>query len=449
MATVALAAAVFILAYLIGSIPFGYLVARSRGVDIFRHGSGNIGATNVGRVLGKRLGVLVFLLDFAKGAVPVWLALHAAEWFNGADADFPLAKTLGVVAGLGAFLGHLFPLYLRFRGGKGVATGAGIIVVLVPGPALGALLTWVAVVCAGRYVSLASLAAALALCVLQLLTEQPFAPVNVTITVFCFLAAVLVFLRHRANVVRLLHGTENRIQDGPAMFLFTKTLHVLSLGLWFGTLVFFTFVVGLTLFHTFESIGADVKDRPNWFPPTPAFLKSGEQIDGPKEQGTRAAGTAVGPIFPLYFLLQGICGLLALATAWAWTGSQPPRKIHKVRVAVLLPALVTVLIGWPLEQKVSELRIPRYEETDRYLQAKPGEDKAALEAALEARKEFGLWHMLSLFLNFGTVILVGVGMALAAQLPDGSGRSGAKELPPGKGEQQTSGDDVTRVMTHS
>src|SRR5262249_47203103 len=156
--TIALVAvAFFLVAYLIGSLPFGYLVARSRAIDIFCHGSGNIGATNVGRVLGKRLGLLVFVLDFAKGAVPVALAMAVGRRLDlEADPD-ALAKTLGVVAGLGAFLGHLFPLYLRFHGGKGVATGAGIIVMLLPGPALGALLTWVAVLCASSYVSLASL----------------------------------------------------------------------------------------------------------------------------------------------------------------------------------------------------------------------------------------------------------------------------------------------------
>jgi acyl-phosphate glycerol 3-phosphate acyltransferase len=425
------------------------MVARSRGIDIFRHGSGNIGATNVGRVLGKRLGILVFLLDFAKGAVPVALAMYAARRVDVNAHPEALAKTLGVVAGLGAFLGHLFPIYLRFRGGKGVATGAGIIVVLLPVPAMGALLTWVAVVCASGYVSLASVTAAVVLCVSQFLTEEPFAPANVTITVFCILAAILVILRHRANVVRLLHGTENRIKDGPAMFVFTKTLHVLALGLWFGTVVFFTFVIGLTIFNTVESIAADVEHRPNWFPATPDFLKSEGKLEGPKEQGTRAAGAVITPLFGWYFLIQGICGLLAVATALAWTRLHLPGKIHKVRIAVLLAALVTVLAGWPLEQKVNALRGPRYEAVDKYLQAKPGQDAAAREAALDARKEFVLWHTFSLFLNFGTVILVGVGMALAAQLPEASSCNSVSNLSPGKEAQQAGGGDETKVLSHS
>src|SRR6184192_2617994 len=102
--------------YLIGSIPVGYLVARARGVDIFQHGSGNIGATNVGRILGRPFGVLVFALDFAKGAVPVLAALVvASRWPEG---EWLRHGWLEVLTGLAAFLGHLFPLYLGLRGGK-------------------------------------------------------------------------------------------------------------------------------------------------------------------------------------------------------------------------------------------------------------------------------------------------------------------------------------------
>src|SRR5438445_8079815 len=181
-------------AYLIGAVPFGYLVARSRGVDIFQEGSGNIGATNVGRVLGKRFGILVFFLDFAKGALPVAVAGWMA---GGAEANLP-QNSLEVTAGLAAFLGHLFPIYLRFRGGKGVATGAGVVAVLLPVPAITALLTWVAVLCLTRYVSLASLPAVSVLCAVRCaLVAEPFAPDQRTLTLFCFIAAGLVFVRHR------------------------------------------------------------------------------------------------------------------------------------------------------------------------------------------------------------------------------------------------------------
>jgi acyl-phosphate glycerol 3-phosphate acyltransferase len=372
--------------YLLGAIPFGYLIARARGVDILRQGSGNIGATNVGRVLGRRLGFLVFFLDFAKGALPAAIASGLAKQFT---FDLP-AHALEVSAGLAAFLGHLFPVYLHFRGGKGVATGAGVVVVLLPVPALGALLTWLALVCVSRYVSLGSLAAAVVLCALRLgLTPAPFAADNLILTLFCFVAVALVFLRHRSNLTRLLRGSENRLKDTPAMLQLSKTLHVLALGLWFGSAVFFTFVVALVIFNTFESLATNPQDRPAWLPES--FTK---------EKGTQLAGLAVGPIFPWYFLLEGICGLLAVATALSWFGSEAQATVHKVRFYVLTLALVTVIVGWPIAQKVSALRVARY----------------AADAAATA--DFATWHLYSLLLNFITVGLVTVAMALAARLPN-------------------------------
>jgi acyl-phosphate glycerol 3-phosphate acyltransferase len=195
-------------AYLVGAIPFGYLIARARGIDLFRQGSGNIGATNVGRVLGFRCGLLVFLLDCAKGALPTLLAgqLPLPE-----GLELP-PDTPAVTAGVAAFLGHLFPVYLGFRGGKGVATGAGVLAVLLPLPTLLALLAWAAVLAATRYMSLASLTAAGLLCALRLsLTTQPWAWEHVVVTAFCLAGSALVFLRHRANIRRLLRGTENRL----------------------------------------------------------------------------------------------------------------------------------------------------------------------------------------------------------------------------------------------
>jgi acyl-phosphate glycerol 3-phosphate acyltransferase len=376
--------------YLLGAIPFGYLIARARGVDILHQGSGNIGATNVGRVLGRRFGLLVFFLDFAKGALPAaiasWLTKHLT-------LSLP-SDALEVSAGLAAFLGHLFPIYLHFRGGKGVATGAGVVVILLPVPALGALLTWVALVCVTRYVSLASLAAAVVLCALRFgLTAAPFAADNLILTLFCFVAVALVFLRHRSNITRLLRGSENRLKDTPAMLHLSKTLHVLALGLWFGSAVFFTFVVALTIFNTFESLAANPQDRPAWLPES--FTK---------EQGTQLAGLAVGPIFPWYFLLEGICGLLTVATALSWYGTESQAAVHKVRFYVLTLALVTVVVGWPIAQKVSTLRAARY--------------VADPVLAAAARTDFATWHLYSLLLNLVTVALVTVAMALAARLPN-------------------------------
>jgi len=411
--------------YLVGAIPFGYLIARARGVDIFQAGSGNIGATNVGRVLGRRFGILVFLLDFAKGAVPVVAARQLAlHW----DAGLP-ADALPVLAGLTAFLGHLFPVYLRFRGGKGVATGAGVVAVLVPLPALGALLTWIAVVCATRTVSLASLAAAAALCLFQLMiaVTEP-AGADVIITVFCLVAAGLVVARHRANIGRLLRGTENRLKETTTMLILIKTVHVLALGLWFGSVVFFTFVVGLSLFSTFEEwSNKPAAERPLWLPLPPEYAKDrpSEQFSKPlcKEQGSRVAGAAVGPMFTWYFGIQAVCGLLALATASSFCcGTASSGTIDKVRMAVLLLGVLSVGAGWWLEREVEARRVPRNELSDEVLKsAAPTAEQ--VQQASAARADFGRWHLYSLMANFLTLILVTIAMALAAQLPASVGES--------------------------
>jgi glycerol-3-phosphate acyltransferase PlsY len=201
-----LSLAVFLLSYLVGAIPFGYLIARGmRGIDIREHGSGNIGATNVGRVLGWPFFVLVFVLDFAKGAGPVlagWSLMTTAEGIP------PPVWT-----GLGAILGHMWPVYLGFRGGKGVATSAGVITFLAPWPALAALGVWILCMLATRYVSLSSMAAAVGLCIARIVETWPdgFSWGNWPVTVFCFAGAALVILRHRSNIGRLLRGTEPKV----------------------------------------------------------------------------------------------------------------------------------------------------------------------------------------------------------------------------------------------
>ena len=209
--TVILAIATALAGYFVGAVPFGYLVARWRGVDIFAHGSGNIGATNVGRVLGRGFGIVVFALDFAKGALPT-----AAGLALGAAFEVNPPALLGVAAGLGAFVGHLYPVYLHFRGGKGVATGAGIIAVLVPATAALALLTWAAVLAATRYVSLASVVAAAAVCGLRLgFTAGPWDEANVVVTAFCLSGAALVVVRHHGNLRRLNRGLRSSRRLAP------------------------------------------------------------------------------------------------------------------------------------------------------------------------------------------------------------------------------------------
>lgn len=406
-----------LISYLVGAVPFGYLIARARGVDIIKQGSGNIGATNVGRVLGRPFGILVFLLDFAKGAAPVALA---KLWTAGHPLDLP-PDSLPVAAGVAAVLGHLFPIYLRFHGGKGVATAAGAVCVLLPGPALAALLTWLVVVLASRYVSLASLTAAAVLCAYRLLlTPQPWDQSHRVVSSFCLVAAGLIFIRHRANIGRLLRGNENRLKETPAMLHFSKVLHVLAIGLWFGTVLFFTFVVGLNLFDTFETVAAKAPaERPIWFPlwqtydgpsPDPTFPEPLR-----REQGTRAAGVAINPMFMWYLGIQAVCGLLALATALAFYRVGAAR-VHRLRVGVLILALATVALGWWLERVVDDLRVPRNDTFDVMVRHSPPRSEDVARAGA-ARKDFVRWHLYSLGLNMLTVLFVTVGMAQAAYLP--------------------------------
>jgi hypothetical protein len=207
------------------------------------------------------------------------------------------------------------------------------------------------------------------------------------------------------------------------MSLLTRTVHALALGLWFGTSIFFTFVVGLTLFGTFEKISAEpAANRPLWLPLPAEFDKPrpGEHFPEPlrKEQGSRVAGAAVGPMFPLFFGIQATCGGLTLLTALAWFGRR--ETVHKVRVVVLLLALATVAGGWWLEGIVGNLRVVRNDLTDVVLRS-PQPASEDVKAAEAAREDFGRFHFYSLMLNFVTVGLVTVAMALAARLPAGTG----------------------------
>ncbi len=193
--------------YLLGAVPFGVLLARAGGVDLRAVGSGNIGATNVARALGPGRGVVVFLLDAAKGAAPTLLArLFLAEWC-GVE---PLL--LAALCAVAAVLGHVFPVYLRFRGGKGVATGAGATVALAPAPAAIAVGCWAVTLLVFRYVSLASLVAALALPAAHLaLSAGDAFEAALPVTVYAFCVAALVWTRHASNIGRLLRGEEPKI----------------------------------------------------------------------------------------------------------------------------------------------------------------------------------------------------------------------------------------------
>lgn len=181
--------------YLIGSLPFGYLVAKANGVDIFSVGSKNPGATNVKRCVGKKAGNIVFLLDAVKGfAATAWPILLAGESFH-----------YGLVGLVFAVLGHSFSLFTKFRGGKGVATMLGGVVALMYVAALVGVLVWLAVFYTSRYVSLASICLAISLPITNLITGAP-----ATLTWVSLALGLLVVVRHKENIVRLIRGEENK-----------------------------------------------------------------------------------------------------------------------------------------------------------------------------------------------------------------------------------------------
>lgn len=201
-----------ILGYLVGSIPFGYLVAKAvQGIDIREHGSKNIGATNVGRVLGLKWFFVVFLLDFLKAAIPVGLLTNG--YLPGmTPLGWPQSGTAAIV-GLCILLGNMFPVFLQFRGGKGAATGTGVMLPLAPIPLVVALLTFLLIFFTTRYVSLGSILAALALITMQLglYRTDAFQGEAAPVTWLCLIGAALVIWRHRSNMLRLIQGTENKI----------------------------------------------------------------------------------------------------------------------------------------------------------------------------------------------------------------------------------------------
>jgi len=206
-----------LVAYVVGSTPFGVIIARTRGVDLRKCGSGNVGATNVGRVLGRPMGFLCFFLDVAKGLLPV---LAAGLWLRSASGrPSALEQTILLGVGCGAILGHVFSFYLRFHGGKGVATSLGVVLGVYPyftWPGLAALGVWIAVTLISRYVSLGSICAAAGFVVFFAIFNHARLGAVWPLGAFAAVMATLIVARHRTNIVRLLAGTENRIGKKPA-----------------------------------------------------------------------------------------------------------------------------------------------------------------------------------------------------------------------------------------
>jgi len=197
-----------LIAYLSGSLPTGFLVARAKGVDIRKAGSGNMGATNVFRVLGKGPGIFVLLVDALKGALPV---LVLPSLLSRPALGSPDPAWIALVATLYAVLGHNYTCWLGFKGGKGIATSAGAFAALVPGALLATVAVWLLVFAASRYVSLASVCAAGALPVAAALTHRPLPVVALTLVL-----SLLAIWKHKPNLQRLVAGTEARFVRKPA-----------------------------------------------------------------------------------------------------------------------------------------------------------------------------------------------------------------------------------------
>jgi len=188
-----------LLAFFLGSLPFGHWLALRLGVDLRKQGSGNTGATNVSRILGKKWGYIVFALDFTKGWIPVVLAIRAGN----------LSDSWVVGTGVCAVLGHVFSPWLGFRGGKGVATSAGILIGLSPWVSLGVGVIWWVAFQFGRTVSVASLSAATAFPILV----AWLCPQRTALQWAALGMAGLVWIRHRDNIQRIFQGKENRFSD--------------------------------------------------------------------------------------------------------------------------------------------------------------------------------------------------------------------------------------------
>ncbi len=200
------ASVIIAVAYLLGSIPFGYLIVRlTQGADVRETGSGGTGATNVSRNAGKWAGIMTLALDIAKGAA----AIIIAQWFAGTNESF---EWLSAACGFACIVGHIFPVWLKFRGGKGVATGLGVFIVLSPVAMICSIIIFIIVFKLTRYVSLASIIASLSVPLIVMafqfsgVTENYQAALPVSLAS----SALLIMWMHRANIRRLLNGTESK-----------------------------------------------------------------------------------------------------------------------------------------------------------------------------------------------------------------------------------------------
>ncbi|MDF1755353.1 MAG: glycerol-3-phosphate 1-O-acyltransferase PlsY [Verrucomicrobiales bacterium] len=190
-----------LLGYLIGATPFGLIAGKMKGIDIRQHGSGNIGATNVLRTLGKPVGITVLILDILKGMIPVIISMWLSD-----------NTIVHIATAIATILGHNFTFWLKFKGGKGIATTAGAMILLIPIPAVVSILSWIIFFKVTRYVSIGSIAAALALPIVGTIQAIVTGDWNRPILIFCTVLCVMAIWKHRGNIQRLMKGEEPRFQ---------------------------------------------------------------------------------------------------------------------------------------------------------------------------------------------------------------------------------------------
>jgi acyl phosphate:glycerol-3-phosphate acyltransferase len=189
-------------AYLLGSIPTSYLFGRSRGIDLRQHGSRNIGATNALRVLGTKIGIITMIIDIAKGFFAVYVSKLILP-------EIPVLYLIFI--GLAAVIGHIFTIFLKFKGGKGVATSAGVFLALAPAASLIAVAVFIITVAMSKYVSLGSILAAAALFIYELVINLSNSFQNYEILIFTSVIFMFILIKHRSNINRILKGEENKL----------------------------------------------------------------------------------------------------------------------------------------------------------------------------------------------------------------------------------------------
>ncbi len=190
-------------AYILGSLPTSYIMGKLiKGIDIRDFGSGNVGATNALRVLGTKVGIFTLIIDIGKG----FLAVNIARFIIQQPSDLIIIAT-----GLFAILGHIFTIFLKFKGGKGVATSAGVFIAIVPIPIAIALFVFVVTVWLSKYVSLGSILAAFTLFISELIINVKSSFAELEILIFIFIIVLFIIIRHKANIKRLINGNENKI----------------------------------------------------------------------------------------------------------------------------------------------------------------------------------------------------------------------------------------------